>query len=91
MEAFRIFFEGNNWEMARDFLMTGEPPLITQILVLNTVVLIFWIVRRMRGASALRAQTANIVQGLLIAANCAVLLNGDFKFYDLSRIMNFFS
>ena len=91
MDAFRVFFEGNNWVMAREFMMTGEPPLITQMLLLNTIVLIFWMVRRMRGASAMRAQTANIVQGLLIAANCAVLLNGDFQFYDLSRLMNIFS
>ncbi|MDH3742948.1 MAG: hypothetical protein OER56_15265 [Hyphomicrobiales bacterium] len=91
MEAFSVLFDSSNWVMAREFMMTGKPPLITQILALNTVALIFWIVRRMRGASALRAQTANIVQGLLIAANCFVLLNGDFKFFDFSRVLNIFS
>lgn len=85
------FFGGSHWVMAREFLMAGEPPLMTQMLVLNTVVLIFWMVRRMRGASAMRYQTANIVQGLLITANCVVLLNGDYNFLDFSRILNIFS
>ncbi len=84
-------FEGPHWTMAYEFLTAGDPPLVTQMLVLNTVVLIFWMVRRMRGASAMRYQTANMVQGLLIFANCMVLLNGDFKFFDVSRFMNIFS
>ena len=91
MESFGILFDSSNWAMAREFMMTGEPPLITQMLALNTIVLIFWMVRRMRGASAMRSQTANVVQGLLIAANCFVLLNGDFKFLDFSRLLNIFS
>ena len=36
----------SNWIMAREFLMTGEPPLLTQLLILNTVCLIFWMVRQ---------------------------------------------
>ncbi|NNE24059.1 MAG: hypothetical protein HKN11_15760 [Rhizobiales bacterium] len=91
MEEFIVLFDSSSWIMAREFMMTGKPPLFTQILVLNTLALIFWIVRRMRGASALRAQTANTVQALLIAANCFVLLNGDFKLVDFSRVLNIFS
>ncbi len=77
--------------MAREFLLRGEPPLITQLLILNTIVLIFWMVRRMRGASAMRYKTANIVQTMLIIANCVVLLNGDYKFIDFSRLADLFS
>ncbi|MGI9464149.1 MAG: hypothetical protein ACR2OM_09425, partial [Aestuariivirgaceae bacterium] len=84
-------FESGDWMAAREFLLRGEPPLITQLLILNTVVLIFWIVRRMRGASSMRYKTANIVQTMLIIANCAVLLNGDFKFFDFSRLTDLFS
>ena len=86
-----VLFDESNWVMAREFMMSGNPPLMTQMLILNTVVLIFWMVRRMRGASAMRYKTANVVQGLLIAANCAVLLNGDFQFFDFSRVFDLFS
>ena len=84
------FFQSADWVMAREFLTAGDPPLMTQMLVLNTVVLIFWMVRRMRGAPALRYRTANIVQGLLIFANCMVLLNGDYKFFNFDRITQLF-
>ena len=84
-------FDSPSWYSAQEFLLSGEPPIITQILILNTLCLIFWIVRRMRGAPAMRYKAANAVQYLLILANCALLLNGDYKFIDLSRFTQLFS
>ena len=84
------FFESSQYILAKEFLMNGEPPLITQLLVFNTIIFIFWIVRRMRGASSMRYRTAITVQSLLVAANCFVILNGDYEFFDVSRVMEMF-
>ncbi len=85
------FFDSTHWELAREFMLRGEPPLLIQILILNTICLMIWMVRRMRGASAMRYKTANTVQAMLIVANCAVLLNSDYKFFDFTSVWNLFS
>ena len=83
------FFETSDWIMAREFMLKGEPPLFLQLLILNTVALIIWIFRRARGNKAMRQATVNTVQTMLILANCAVLLNGDYRFLDFSRLWPF--
>ena len=71
--------------------LQGEPPIIMQILILNTVVLIIWVLRRARGAKSMRAATVNTVQAMLILANCVLLINGDYKILDFTRFWNIFS
>ncbi len=84
------FFESSHYIVAKEMLLSGEPPLITQLLVLNTVFFIFWMLRRMRGAHTMRYKTAITLQSLLVAANCFVILNGDFEFFDMSRFAGMF-
>ena len=71
-------FWQSNWAYLYDFFAEGSPPLAIQILVLNTIFFMLWIVRRMRGARALRRQTSITVQAILIAANCIILFQQTF-------------
>lgn len=73
---FDLFFIAR-WGEIYTFFAQGNPPLIVQILALNTIFFALWIVRRMRDAPAIRSETANIVQALLIGANVLILFQKD--------------
>jgi hypothetical protein len=66
-----------NWGELHAFFTQGSPPLAMQILILNTMFFILWILRRMRGARALRRETSILVQSILIFANIAILFQKD--------------
>jgi hypothetical protein len=66
-------FENARWQDLYQFFLAGEEPLVWRLLVINTVVLTLFIVRRARGEQPLRTSTVYIVQGLLIAANMFVM------------------
>jgi hypothetical protein len=66
-----------DWDELYTFFSQGSPPLAIQILLINTIFFILWIVRRMRGAPALRRGTSIAVQALLILANFAIVLQKD--------------
>ena len=63
------FVTDARWDELYAFFMKGTPPLIAQLLALNTVVFMLFMVRRMRGKHALRVETASLVQSLLLFAN----------------------
>jgi hypothetical protein len=71
-----LFWQAN-WEELYDFFAQGSPPLAIQILILNTIFFMLWIVRRMRGAPALRRNTSIIVEAILIIANALILFRRD--------------
>jgi len=62
-------FREARWDELHAFFAKGNPPLLAQILALNTIVFMLFMVRRMRGARTLRAETASMVQSLLLVAN----------------------
>jgi hypothetical protein len=70
-------FETAPWHVIYDFFAKGDPPLALQLLALNTVFFVLFIIRRMRGARAMRPSAATTVQALLIFANCLILLQDD--------------
>jgi hypothetical protein len=61
------------WDQAVHVLADGSPPMVLRILVLNTVIVLFWLVRRSRGAPPMRQITAIQVQSLLVIANLLIL------------------
>jgi hypothetical protein len=67
-----LFYQAR-WHELYAFFANGQPPLALQLLVVNTLFFVVFIMRRARGARSLRAQTATTVQGLLIFANTVVL------------------
>jgi hypothetical protein len=68
MRIFDVFWEAK-WDELAAFFSKGEPPLIMQLLMINTIIFMILIVRRMRGARSLRPETASTIQTLLLAAN----------------------
>jgi len=76
----KSLFMQAQWGEFYAFFAQGNPPLVVQILVLNTIFFMLWIVRRMRNAPALRPATANTVQVLLIGANILIIFQRDIKF-----------
>jgi hypothetical protein len=66
-------FQSAHWSEISDFLTSGDPPLITQLLVLNTLVFLLWILRRVRGAPAMDPNVAISVQALLLFSNALIL------------------
>lgn len=61
------------WWQITEFFGRGNPPLITQILAINTIFFVLFIVRRTRDAKALHRQAAIQVQVLLILSNVLIL------------------
>ena len=53
--------------------------MIAQILGINTIVFMLFIVRRMRGASTLRSETASLVQSLLLVANMLAIFQENIR------------
>ena len=69
------------WDEIYAFFAKGDPPLAIQLLIVNTIFLIVMMIRRMRGAAPLRNDTFQIVQGLLIFANAAIVFQDQIKGY----------
>ncbi len=70
-------FKRTHWDQLYNTFTHGDPPLIFQLLVLNTAVLTLFAVRKMRGANKLRSNTASTVQSLLLAANIFIIMRED--------------
>jgi hypothetical protein len=78
MGIFDVFWEAR-WDELAAFFSKGSPPLLFQLLVLNTLIFIILIIRRMRGASSLRPETASTVQTLLLAANMFAIFQEEIR------------
>jgi hypothetical protein len=61
------------WQDLYTFFAAGNPPLALQLMVINTIILVWYIVRRARGKHPLHTQTAFVIQGLLIASNMFIM------------------
>jgi hypothetical protein len=72
-------FRDARWDELYAFFARGYPPLIAQILGINTIVFMLFIVRRMRGASTLRSETASLVQSLLLVANMLAIFQENIR------------
>lgn len=60
------------WQMV-DFFTKGDPPLIVELMLLNTIFLIVVIIRRAKGLPTMRMESVLRVQALVILANAMVL------------------
>jgi hypothetical protein len=69
------------WQQAIDVLSSGNPPMILFILAINTVVLILFTIRRMRGFAVMPTRTAILVQSLLVAANLMILYQAEIEHF----------
>jgi hypothetical protein len=71
-------FYAARWGDLYQFFAAGNPPLVLQLLLVNTAVLIYFIIRRWRGKTRLQSKTAYVIQGLLIAANATLMFAPQF-------------
>jgi hypothetical protein len=71
------------WNEAYRVLATGQPPIMVQLLLFNTVMMFMWSMRRARGVWAIRKETAIAIQLLLLLGNIAILINPDPEFTTL--------
>lgn len=69
---FDRFFNAPWWQIS-NFLMQGNPPVIVELMAINTIFLMLYIVRKARGASTIRGETLIQVQALVIFANVLLL------------------
>jgi hypothetical protein len=60
------------WQLA-DFLTKGNPPLVVELMLVNTIFLIVVIIRRAKGLPTMRTEAVIQIQGLVILANAMVL------------------
>ena len=66
-------FENARWQDLYQFFLAGEQPLVWRLMIINTIVLVIFIIRRARGKSPMRLSTVYVMQALLIAANMFVM------------------
>ena len=66
------FFNAPWWQLT-DFLSKGHPPIIVQLLAINTIFFILLIVRRARGVPGMRRDSVIQVQALVVVANVLLL------------------
>ena len=60
------------WQDIYDLLSSGYPPLILQLLAINMIFLILFILRRIWGRQS-SENTSHTIQFLLILANCLIV------------------
>ncbi|HMT13964.1 MAG TPA: hypothetical protein PKE19_04365 [Aestuariivirga sp.] len=74
------------WAELSAFFSAGNPPIITQILVLNTLVFLVHLIRKARGANKLQSHTAYYVQGVLILANLYIIFERNLSMPSLPSV-----
>jgi hypothetical protein len=74
------FTDPGIWNEAYRVLALGHPPVMVQLLLFNTVMMILWSMRRARGVWAIRKETAIAIQLILLLGNIAILINPDPNF-----------
>jgi hypothetical protein len=65
------------WDQLYLFFTDGYPPLVLKLLIINTIFLVLFIIRRAKATYPMRPTTAYAVQGLLIASNAMVMFHND--------------
>lgn len=68
-------FWAADWDGLYRILASGNPPLALQLLAVNTLFLVFFILRNATAKHKMRRQTVEIVQLILLCANLAVVFH----------------
>jgi hypothetical protein len=81
-------FEQGMWLEAYRILASGDPPIMFQLLLFNTLMMVFWHLRRKRGLWTIRRETAMALQVALLVGNIFILINPDPGFTGLPNLPN---
>ena len=82
-------FQRTNWQAWSDLLSRGNPPLILQLLAINSIIFVYMIIRRARGGTTVKRGVSETVQGLLITANIIILTQDQLKPLYHSYVVTF--
>jgi hypothetical protein len=85
---FDLFWRAQ-WGELYAFFSRGTPPLMTQLLAINTIFFILFILKRIWGRPSKRAQSSHMVQIILILANMALIYEDQLSplFHRLHNVM----
>lgn len=72
--GFMDLLQATDWQQAYRLLTRGNVPLILQLLILNTIFLIAYVAHKATSRYKMRQGSVMAVQGVLIAANLAVVM-----------------
>ena len=78
-------FWAGDWDGTYRILASGEPPLAFQLLAVNTIFLVIYILRRATTKHRMQSHTVQIVQALLLITNIAVVFQ-DGAYQWLSKV-----
>ncbi len=66
-------FERARWHDLYNFFASGEPPMVTRILAINTIFLVLYIIRNARSKKKTSTSHSLVVQSFLILVNFVVM------------------
>lgn len=78
------------WAEFSAYFLAGNPPLIVQLLVLNTVFLVYIITRRIRSKPMRGSGAINTMQLVLISTNLLLVVQSDLLALSWRRIVTAF-
>ncbi len=83
----RDLFERLHISEIQYFLLDGQPPIVFQLLALNSIFMIYFIIRRMRQRGPQRSMNMTL-QWVLIAINLGVLCQSNLApyFHHIPRV-----
>jgi hypothetical protein len=77
------FWDSIELQQAAELLTAGDPPLIVQLLVLNTICAIIWLTARTLGRRRIRPITFRLMQFGFLALNVVILMNPGSDLFEL--------
>ena len=80
-------FTRTHWFVIYDYFAGGHPPLILQLLALNTIFFVWFIIKRLRGLEPKKRHSSYHLQEILIFVNVMVLLQDQYMPFVSHRIM----
>ena len=79
LESFNNAFSDPALSELFNFLFTGDTPVGLHLVAFNGVILVFWLIRRLRKAYPWRPHSRLAAQALFVVANALVLTQNDPK------------
>jgi hypothetical protein len=77
-----------NWGVWSETLLKGNPPLIVQILAINSIIFIYLIVKKIRQKGPRKASAAHLAQAILIVTNLAILSQDQLRPFYHDRVLS---
>ena len=78
--------EQGRWLEAYRILASGDPPIMFQLLVFFSIMMVFWLLRRLRGLWTMMMDRAIGLQVALLVGNIVILLNPELAFTSLPTL-----